>query len=158
MQAITPCLWFDDKAEEAASFYVSVFPNSEILNVSRYGEGAPMPADTALVVNFRLDGLDFQALNGGPGHPFTDALSLSVTAPTQADIDRFWDALAGDGGTPGPCGWLTDRFGLSWQVVPPVLAALLADPDAAAGARVMQAMLAMSKLDIAALQAARDAA
>ena len=158
MQSITPCLWFDDTAEEAASFYVSVFPDSEILNISRYGEGAPMPAGTALVVNFRLDGLDFQALNGGPGHPFTDALSLSVSAPTQADIDRYWDALTADGGTPGPCGWLTDRFGLSWQVVPPVLATLLADPDPAAGARVMQAMLAMGKLDIEALQAARDAA
>ena len=157
MQPITPCLWFDDAAEEAALFYVSVFDNSEVLNVSRYGEGGPMPAGTAMVVNFRLDGLEFQALNGGPGHPLTDAVSFSVTAPTQDDIDRFWDLLTSDGGTPGPCGWLTDRFGLSWQVVPPVLGTLLADPDPGAAARVMQAMLAMGKLDISALQAARDA-
>jgi len=158
MQPIIPCLWFDQNAEEAAQLYVSVFPHSEILNVSRYTENAPMPAGTALVVNFTLDGIEFQALNGGPGHPHSDAVSFSITAPTQEDIDRFWDLLTRDGGSPGPCGWLTDRFGVSWQVVPPVLSTLLADPDPAAAGRVMQAMLAMSKLDISTLQAARDAA
>jgi len=158
MQTISPCLWFDHEAEEAARFYVSVFPNSEVLNVSRFPEGAPGPAGEVMVVAFRLDGQDFQALNGGQGHPFTDAVSLSVNAPTQSHIDRYWELLTSDGGAPGPCGWLTDRYGLSWQVVPPILPILLVDPDPDAASRVMQAMLTMGKLDIAALEAARDAA
>jgi predicted 3-demethylubiquinone-9 3-methyltransferase (glyoxalase superfamily) len=154
MQTITPFLWFDDRAEEAATFYVSVFPNSEVLAVARYPEGGPMPAGTALTVEFTLNGMAFRALNGGPGHPFTDAISLSVSAPIQPEIDRLWEVLTSDGGEPGPCGWLTDRFGLSWQVVPPVLSELLSDPDPAVASRVMQAMMAMGKLDIAELEAA----
>ena len=157
MQTITPCLWFDTQAEEAADFYVSVFPNSEVLAVSRYAEGGPMPAGTALTVEFTLNGIAYRALNGGPGHPFTDAISLSVNAPIQPEIDRLWDLLTSDGGAPGPCGWLTDRFGLSWQVVPPRLSELMSDPDPAVATRVMQAMMAMGKLEIAELEAAAKA-
>ena len=157
MQTITPCLWFVDQAEEAARFYVSVFPDSEVLTVSRYPDDSPMPAGTAMVVEFTLAGLAYRALNGGPGHPFTDAISLSVNAPIQPEIDRLWKLLTSEGGTPGPCGWLTDRFGLSWQVVPPTLSTLLSDPDPAVANRVMQAMLAMTKLDIAELEAAAAA-
>jgi len=156
MQTITPCLWFNGEAEEAAQYYVSVFPRSRILDVSRYGEGGGMPAGTALTVSFELDGVAFQALNGGTEIPFTDAVSLSVRAETQEDIDRLWDTLTADGGEPGPCGWLKDRYGLSWQIVPPILGELLADPDQEKAGRVMQAMLAMSKLDIAGLEAAYD--
>ncbi|AWB87751.1 VOC family protein [Mycetocola zhujimingii] len=154
MQRITPCLWFDDQAEEAARFYVSVFPNSEIVHVSRYGEGAPMPAGTVLVVLFRLDGVDFQALNGGPAFTFSEAVSFYVNADDQAEIDRLWDTLIADGGQPSQCGWLKDKYGLSWQIVPPVLNEMLEDPDVEKARRVMQSMLGMSKLDIAALQAA----
>ena len=154
MQRITPCLWFDSQAEEAAEFYVSVFPNSEIVHVSRYGEGAPMPAGPALVVLFRLDGVDFQALNGGPAFSFSEAVSFYVNADDQAEIDRLWDTLIADGGEPSQCGWLKDKYGLSWQIVPPVLNELLEDPDPEKAGRVMQSMLGMSKLDIAELQAA----
>jgi len=155
MQTISPFLWFDDQAEEAAEFYVSVFPNSRILGVSRYGEGAPRPAGTAMSVTFVLDGLELQALNGGPEFHFTEAISFFVKAETQDEIDRLWARLT-EGGEPGRCGWLKDRYGLSWQIVPPVLFELLGDPDPAASSRAMQAMLGMSKLDIAALRAARD--
>lgn len=154
MQRITPCLWFDTQAEDAAEFYVSVFPNSEIVHVSRYGEGAPMPAGTALVVLFRLDGVDFQALNGGPAFTFTEAVSFYVNADTQDEIDRLWNTLIADGGEPSQCGWLKDKYGLSWQIVPPILNELLEDPDPERAGRVMQAMLAMSKLEIAELEAA----
>src|SRR5450830_1865517 len=154
MQTITPFLWFDDQAEEAAHFYTSVFPSSSILDVTRYGEGAPQ-AGTAMVVTFVLDGLELHALNGGPGFPFTEAVSLYVTAETQDEIDELWTRLT-DGGEPGRCGWLTDRYGLSWQIVPPVLGELLSDPDPARAGRTMQAMLGMGKLDIAELQAAAD--
>ena len=157
-QKITPFLWFDSEAEEAAEFYVSVFDDSRIVSVSRYPEGAPLPAGTALGVSFVLEGLEFQALNGGPGHPFTDAISLFTRADTQAEIDRLWEALTADGGSPGPCGWLTDRFGLSWQIVPQLLGDLLGGPDPDKAAATMQAMMQMSKLDLAALQAAADAA
>ncbi|MET0854504.1 MAG: VOC family protein, partial [Microterricola sp.] len=150
--------WFDTQAEEAAEFYVSVFKNSEILGVSRYGEGAPRPAGSAISVTFVLDGLEFQALNGGPEFSFTEAISLSIAAPTQADIDRLWDALTADGGEPGRCGWLKDKYGLSWQVVPPRLSELLSDPDPAKAGAVMQTMLPMGKLDLAALEAAYNAA
>ena len=154
MQTISPFLWFDDQAEEAAQFYTSVFPRSSILDVTRYGEGAPQ-AGTAMLVTFVLDGLELQALNGGPGFPFTAAVSLSVKAETQLEIDSLWAKLT-DGGEPGRCGWLKDRYGLSWQVVPPVLGELLSDPDPARAGRAMRAMLGMSKLDIAALRAAAD--
>jgi predicted 3-demethylubiquinone-9 3-methyltransferase (glyoxalase superfamily) len=154
MQKITPCLWFDSEAEEAANFYVSLFENSSITAVSRYGEGGPMPAGTALGVNFVLDGVEMQAINGGGAGSFTEALSLSVSAPTQAEIDRLWEALTANGGAESMCGWLKDRYGVSWQIVPPVLGELLSDPDAERAGRVMQAMLTMKKLEIAALQAA----
>jgi predicted 3-demethylubiquinone-9 3-methyltransferase (glyoxalase superfamily) len=157
MQKISPFLWFDDQAEEAANFYVSVFKNSAILDVSRYGEGAPRPAGSAMSVSFVLDGLELQALNGGPQYSFTEAISLFVTAQTQDEIDGLWEKLTSGGGEPGQCGWLKDRYGLSWQIVPPALGQLLGDPDAAKAGRVLQAMLGMSKIDIAQLQAARDA-
>ena len=156
MSQISPFLWFDTQAEEAAEFYVSVFKNSEILGVSRYGEGAPRPAGSAISVTFVLDGLEFQALNGGPEFTFTEAVSFFVNAATQAEIDDLWEKLT-DGGEPGRCGWLTDKYGLSWQVVPPVLGELLGDPDPVKSGRVMQAMLGMGKLDIAALRAAHAA-
>jgi predicted 3-demethylubiquinone-9 3-methyltransferase (glyoxalase superfamily) len=156
MNSISACLWFDGQAEEAAKFYVSVFPNSEIRAVSRYGEGAPMPAGTALVVDFVIDGVPFQALNGGPQFVFSEAISFVVDAPTQAEIDRYWELLTADGGEPSMCGWLKDKYGLSWQIVPPILGELMSDPDPEKSARVMQAMLQMRKLDIAALQAAYD--
>lgn len=156
MQKISPFLWFDTQAEEAAHFYVSVFKNSEILEVSRYPEGSPYPPGTAMVVSFVLDGLEFQALNGGPEYHFTEAISLSVAAETQEEIDELWETLTSEGGEPGPCGWLKDRYGLSWQIVPPILGELLGDADRAKAGRVMQAMMAMGKIDIAALRAAYD--
>ena len=157
MPKIHPFLWFDDQAEEAATFYVSIFKNSSILDVSRYGEGAPRPAGSAMSVSFVLDGLELQALNGGPQFTFTEAISLFVTAETQDEVDDLWEKLTSGGGEPGQCGWLKDRYGLSWQIVPPVLFELLGDPDPDRSSRVMQAMLGMGKLDIAALRAARDA-
>jgi predicted 3-demethylubiquinone-9 3-methyltransferase (glyoxalase superfamily) len=156
MQKISPFLWFDDQAEQAADFYVSIFRNSWIQSVSRYGDGGPGPAGTAMSVSFTLDGLEFQALNGGPLYSFTEAISLFVSAPTQDEIDHLWEKLTSDGGEPGRCGWLKDRYGLSWQVVPPILGELLGDPDPDRSSRVMQAMLTMGKIDIAALQAAYD--
>jgi predicted 3-demethylubiquinone-9 3-methyltransferase (glyoxalase superfamily) len=157
MQKITPCLWFDNQAEEAANYYVSVFKNSRILDVSRYGEGGQMPAGTVLVVNFELDGVQMQALNGGPAFDFNEAISLSVDTPTQEEVDYLWDTLTADGGQEGQCGWLKDKYGVSWQIVPTVMAELLSDPDPVKAANTMQAMLTMRKLDIAALQAAHDA-
>jgi predicted 3-demethylubiquinone-9 3-methyltransferase (glyoxalase superfamily) len=157
MQTISPFLWFDDQAEEAAQLYTSVFSSSSILDVTRYGEGAPQ-AGTAMVVTFMLDGLELHALNGGPGFPFTEAVSLYVKAETQDEIDDLWTRLT-DGGEPGRCGWLKDRYGFSWQIVPPVLVELLSDPDpvrAERAGRVRQAMLGMGKLDISALRAAAD--
>lgn len=156
MQTISPSLWFDDQAEEAANHYVSIFKNSEIRDVSRYGEGASMPAGTAMSVTFLLDGLEFQALNGGPQFTCTEAISFFVTAEAQQEIDDLWEKLTGGGGQPGPCGWLKDKYGLSWQVVSPVLNELLGDPDPAKSSRVMHAMLGMGKLDIAGLRAAYD--
>jgi predicted 3-demethylubiquinone-9 3-methyltransferase (glyoxalase superfamily) len=154
MSSITPCLMFPHSAEEAVNLYVSVIPNSSVREVTRYGEGAPLPAGTVLTIDFVLDGLPVLVINGGPGNPFTDAISLSISADTQDEIDRLWDALIADGGAPGPCGWLTDKFGVSWQVVPPQLVTLLKDPDPERAGRVMQAMMAMSKLNIAELEAA----
>ncbi|MEF2976114.1 VOC family protein [Subtercola sp. YIM 133946] len=155
MQAISPFLWFDTQAEEAANFYVGIFPNSSIQSVSRYPEGSPSPG-SPLGVSFTLDGLEFQALNAGPQFHFTEAISFFVQAETQEKIDYLWNALTADGGEESMCGWLKDRFGLSWQIVPPVLGELLSDPDPDRASRTMQAMLQMKKLDIAGLQAAAD--
>ncbi len=155
MQKITPCLWFDDNAEEAANFYVSIFKNSKVLNVSRYGEGAPRPADMALTVLFQLEGQEFTALNGGPEFKFTEAISLMVNCQTQAEVDELWDKLT-EGGEESQCGWLKDKYGLSWQIVPTVIGELMSDPDPTKAQSVMQALLKMKKLDIAALQRAHD--
>ena len=156
MQKISPFLWFDNQAEEAANYYVSIFKNSKILNVSRYGEGAPLPAGTVMGVTFVLDGVEFQALNGGPQYSFTEAISLFVRAETQEEIDDLWDKLTADG-EPGPCGWLKDKYGLSWQIVPPILGELLADPDPDKAGAVMRAMMEMGKLDIDGLRGAYNA-
>ena len=153
MQKITPFLWFDHQAEEAANFYVSVFKNSKILSVSRYGEGAPRPAGTAMIINFQIDGQDFMALNGGPEFKFTEAVSLFVNCETQEEVDTYWEKLSA-GGEKGQCGWLKDRYGLSWQIVPTALGELMSDPDPEKSRRVMEAMLKMSKIDINALKRA----
>jgi predicted 3-demethylubiquinone-9 3-methyltransferase (glyoxalase superfamily) len=152
MSSISPFLWFDSQAEEAAEFYVSLFPNSRVTSVQRYPEGAPFPAGTAMAVSFVLDGVQFQALNAGPQYQFTEAISLYVDAPTQERIDELWSKLTADGGEPGQCGWLKDRYGLSWQIIPPRLSELLADPEH--GQAVMQTMFGMQKLVIAELEAA----
>ena len=146
-QKITPCLWFDGKAEEAARFYVSLFPDAEVTGMS------PGPGGTPLVVRFRLAGHEYMGLNGGPQYPFTEAISLSVDCDTQQELDRLWGKLT-EGGSEGRCGWLKDRYGLSWQLVPAVLPRLLSDPDRAKAGRVMQAMMGMKRLDIRALEAA----
>ncbi|MET7358845.1 VOC family protein [Streptomyces sp. NPDC005562] len=155
MPRITPNLWFDLQSEEAAQFYVSVFPNSEIKNVSYYGEGAPRPAGTVLTVDFELDGQPYTAINGGPDFTFTEAVSFQIDCADQAEVDHYWTKLS-EGGEEGPCGWLKDKYGLSWQVVPAVLGELITDPDPERSQRAMQAMLGMKKLDVAALQAAAD--
>ena len=156
---ITPCLWFDTQAEEAAKFYASVFKNSKVGKISRYGkEGFEVhgkKAGTVMTVEFELEGQKFLALNGGPHYKFTPAISLMVNCDDQAEIDALWEKLA-EGGEHVQCGWLTDKFGVSWQIVPGILPKLLGDPDRAKAARVMQAMLKMVKLDIAGLQAAAD--
>lgn len=156
MSRITPFLWFDDQAEKAAEFYVSVFPNSKITGLTRYGETGPGKAGSVMTVSFELDGLPVTALNGGPYFKLSEAFSMSVDCADQAEVDRYWDKLL-DGGEPSQCGWLKDRFGLSWQIVPRALPRLLADPDRAKAQRVMAAMLKMIKLDVAALEAAADA-
>lgn len=159
MQKITPFLWFDDKAEEAARFYVGVFKDSKIGKITRYGdEGAAVsgrPKGSVMTVAFQLAGQDFVALNGGPHLNFTEALSFVVNCETQAEVDEFWGKLSA-GGQPSQCGWLKDRFGLSWQIVPTILGELLSDTDAAGSERVMQALLQMGKLDINALKQARE--
>lgn len=151
MANITPCLWYDNQAEEAANHYTSIFPDAKIVDVQRYGEGGPLPAGTVLTVQFELRGQRFMALNGGPGHPFSDAVSFQIDCADQAEVDYYWQRLS-EGGQEGPCGWLTDRFGLSWQVVPRVLPQLLSDPDPDKAARAMQAMMSMKKIDIQAVQ------
>jgi predicted 3-demethylubiquinone-9 3-methyltransferase (glyoxalase superfamily) len=155
VQKITPNLWFDTESEEAANFYVSLFENSKIVEVTRFGEAGPRPAGMVMTVTFLLDGQEFVALNGGPEFKFNESLSLVVNCENQAEVDRLWDALS-DGGEPGQCGWLKDRFGLSWQIVPTVLNELVADPDPEKSQRVMQAMLGMKKLDIAGLERAHN--
>ncbi len=153
MQKITPFLWFDDQAEEAAKFYVATFKNSEIVSVSRYGEGGPRPAGMVMIVTFRLDGQEFVALNGGPEFKLSEAFSLSVDCKDQAEVDYYWERLS-DGGERSQCGWLKDRYGLSWQIVPSALGELMGDPDPEKSQRVMQAMLKMGKIEIAGLQKA----
>jgi predicted 3-demethylubiquinone-9 3-methyltransferase (glyoxalase superfamily) len=155
MQKTRPCLWFDTQAEDAAKFYTSVFKNSEITEISRYGEAGPGPAGSVLTVAFTLDGDEYLALNGGPEFTFNEAVSFQINCDTQAEVDHFWNNLS-DGGEEGPCGWLKDRFGLSWQVVPTALPRLLSDPDPERANRAMKAMLSMGKLDIAALEKAAD--
>jgi predicted 3-demethylubiquinone-9 3-methyltransferase (glyoxalase superfamily) len=154
-QKITPNLWFDTQAEEAAEFYVSVFKNSQIVNITRYTEAGPRPAGMVLTVEFDLDGQRFVGINGGPEFTFDEAVSFQITCADQDEIDYYWERLT-DGGQEGPCGWCKDRFGLSWQVVPGGMAELFADPDQQRATRAMQAMLKMSKLDLAALQRAAD--
>jgi predicted 3-demethylubiquinone-9 3-methyltransferase (glyoxalase superfamily) len=154
-QKITPSLWFDTEAEEAASFYVSVFESSRIVNVARYTEAGPRPAGTVMTVEFELDGQRFVAINGGPQFTFDEAVSFQIGCETQDDVDHYWDRLS-EGGKEGPCGWLKDRYGLSWQVVPTGMAELFDDPDPRRAERAMKAMLGMSKLDVAALRRAAD--
>jgi predicted 3-demethylubiquinone-9 3-methyltransferase (glyoxalase superfamily) len=157
MPKITSCLWFDTQGEDAANFYVSVFPNSSIVNVSLYGEAGPRPAGSVMTVDFELDGRPFMALNGGPQFTFDEAISFVVDCADQDEVDYYWTKLS-EGGEEGPCGWLKDRFGLSWQVVPSALGELASDPDAAKAQAVIKAMLGMRKLVVAELQAAYDAA
>ncbi len=152
---ITPFLWFDHQAEEAAAFYVSVFPNSKVTKVLRYGEAGPGPAGSVMTVEFELEGQPFVALNGGPHFKFTEAVSFVVNCATQADVDTYWEKLAA-GGVHDQCGWLKDRFGLSWQIVPTALIELLGDPDPVKANRVMKAMLGMKKLDVAGLKRAYE--
>lgn len=155
MPRITPTLWFDTQGEEAATFYVSVFPNSKITDVARYGEAGPRPAGTVMTVDFELDGQQYLALNGGPEFTFNEAVSFTIDCADQEEVDYYWAKLS-EGGEEGPCGWLRDRFGLSWQVVPADLGKLMSDPDEGRAQRAMTAMLGMKKLDVAALHAAAD--
>lgn len=152
---ITPNLWFDGNAEEAAGFYVSIFRNSRVVNVSRYTEAGPGQPGTAMVVEFDLDGNTFRGINGGPQFPFNEAVSFEITCSDQAEVDYYWERLT-DGGTEGRCGWLADRFGVRWQVVPAGMEELFADRDQARAKRAMEAMFGMGKLDVAALRAAAD--
>jgi predicted 3-demethylubiquinone-9 3-methyltransferase (glyoxalase superfamily) len=157
MSIVTPFLWFDGQAKEAAELYVSLFPNSRVLGTTPAPEGTPdASAGGVLTVEFELDGTRFTGLNGGPHFQFTEAVSFVIDCADQAEVDHYWDALV-DGGEESQCGWLKDRFGLSWQVVPKQLMELLSDPDPGRSGRAMQAMLQMRKLDVAALQAAADA-
>lgn len=153
--AIIPNLWFDTEAEHAAEFYVSVFDDARIVNVTRYPEGAQRPAGTVMTVDFEIGGQRFTGINGGPQFTFDEAVSFQITCDTQEEVDRYWEALT-EGGSEGPCGWLKDRFGLSWQVVPAGMEELFADPDTSRVSRAMAAMFTMRKLDIAALRAAAD--
>jgi predicted 3-demethylubiquinone-9 3-methyltransferase (glyoxalase superfamily) len=152
---ITPNLWFDTEAEEAAAFYISVFKNSRIVNVTHYTEAGPRAAGTVMTVEFELDGHRFVGINGGPQFTFDEAVSFEIDCETQEEIDYFWARLS-EGGEEGPCGWVKDRFGLSWQVVPTGMEELFSDPDPQRAARAMKAMLQMGKLDIAALRSAAD--
>jgi predicted 3-demethylubiquinone-9 3-methyltransferase (glyoxalase superfamily) len=155
MPSITPNLWFDTQGEEAAEFYVSVFPNSKVTNVTHYSEAGPREAGTVMTVDFVLDGQEFTAINGGPEFTFSESVSFLVNCADQEEVDYYWTKLS-DGGEEGPCGWLKDRYGLSWQVCPVALNELIKDPDQRRVQRVMTAMFGMKKLDVAALQAAAD--
>ena len=152
--SITTFLWFDRNAEVAAEFYTSLFPNSRITKVARWGDGGPAPKGSVMTVAFELAGQTFTALNGGPHYKLTPAVSLAVSCNTQDEIDRYWDALLADGGKPSMCGWLEDRFGLSWQIVPAAIGDLMGDPDPVKAGRVGQALMKMQKLDLAELQRA----
>jgi predicted 3-demethylubiquinone-9 3-methyltransferase (glyoxalase superfamily) len=155
MDRITPCLWFDTEAEEAAQFYASVFPRSRIVRVSHYGSAGPRPEGMVMEVEFELDGRSFLALNGGPQFRFTEAISLQADCKDQDEVDRLWETLS-EGGEEGPCGWLKDRYGLSWQIVPSVLYELIADPDREKAQRAVAAMLQMKKIVIDELERAAD--
>jgi predicted 3-demethylubiquinone-9 3-methyltransferase (glyoxalase superfamily) len=157
MQKITPFLWFDTEGEDAAKFYTSVFPNSKIGEIARYGSAGPRPVGTVMTVSFELDGQRFVALNGGPEFAFSEAVSFLVNCDTQDEVDSYWSALS-EGGEEGPCGWLKDKFGLSWQIVPNRLPELLADPDRERAQRVMEAMLKMRKIEVDELERAAAAA
>ncbi len=154
MQKITPFLWFDHQAEEAAKFYVSMFKNSKILNIARYGEGTPMPKGTVMTVDFVLEGERFTALNGGPMFKFTEAISFLVNCESQDEVDMLWKKLTSNGGVEGQCGWLKDRYGLSWQIIPTALGQMLSDPDPEKAQRVMSAMLKMKKINVETLRQA----
>ena len=153
MQKITPCLWFNDQAEEAACFYISIFKNSTIGEITHYGAGSPRPKRSVLTVRFQLDGQEFLALNGGPQCTFTEAVSFIVHCETQEELDRMWEKLS-EGGEEVQCGWLKDQYGMSWQIVPIVLPTMLSDPNPARAERVLQAVMRMKKLDINALEEA----
>ncbi len=155
MHKITPFLWFDNQAEEAMNFYVSIFKNSKVLSVNRYGEGSPAPKGSVMTANFLLDGQQFTALNGGPIFKFSPAISFVVHCESQAEVDDYWDKLS-SGGKTNQCAWLDDKFGISWQIVPNILLTLLSDTDPVKAGRVMQAMMQMTKIDIAALQRAYE--
>jgi predicted 3-demethylubiquinone-9 3-methyltransferase (glyoxalase superfamily) len=155
MQKIVTSLWFDTEGEDAAKFYCSIFPDSKILNVTRYGSAGPREEGLVMTVDFQLHGQVFNAINGGPDFKFSEATSLIVKCRDQAEVDQLWEKL-GQGGEPGPCGWIKDRFGLSWQIVPVALDELLADPDPGKSQRVMAAMLQMGKIDVAELQRAAE--
>jgi predicted 3-demethylubiquinone-9 3-methyltransferase (glyoxalase superfamily) len=157
MPKITPCLWFDDQAEDAANFYTSVFPSSRIVDVDRYGEAGPRPAGMVMIVTFELDGQLFTALNGGPEFTIDEAISFEVSCETQEEVDHYWSKLS-EGGEEGPCGWLKDKFGVSWQIVPNALPRLLRDSDREKSQRVMKAMLGMKKIEIDELEKAAAAA
>ena len=152
---ITPCLWFDTEAEEAADYYCSIFKNSRVVNVDRYTDAGPREAGTVMTVEWEVDGHRFVGINGGPEFTFSEAVSFQINCEDQAEVDYYWEKLA-DGGEEGPCGWLKDRYGLSWQVVPTGMDELFADPDPAKAERAMRAMLGMRKLDIAALRCAAE--
>ncbi len=154
MPNISPCLWFDIEGEEAATFYTSVFPNSRIVDVARYGSAGPRPEGTVMLVTFELDGQRFLALNGGPEFTFSEAISFEVDCKSQEEVDHYWSTLTEGGGEEGPCGWLKDRYGVSWQIVPRRLTELLSDPDEEKSQRVTNAMLAMKKIDVAELERA----
>lgn len=155
MQKITPFLWFDNQAEEAINFYTSIFRNSRVLNVARYGDAGPGPAGSVMTATFELDGQEFTALNGGPQYKFTEAISFLVNCKTQKEVDELWEKLS-EGGEEGPCGWLKDKFGVSWQIIPTALGEMLSDPDPAKAQRVMEAMLKMKKIEIPLLQQAYE--
>jgi len=157
MQKITPFLWFDSNAEEAVNFYLSIFKNSKITAVSRYGEAGPGPKDSVMAISFQLEGQDFSAINGGPYFTFSPAISFVVDCKTQTEVDWYWERLS-EGGELEQCGWLKDKFGVTWQIVPSVLGELMSDPDPVKAKRVTEAMLKMVKLDIAALQQTYDQA
>jgi predicted 3-demethylubiquinone-9 3-methyltransferase (glyoxalase superfamily) len=156
MQKLTPCLWFDTEGEDAAKFYTSIFPSSRIVKTSYYGSAGPRPEGSVMTVEFELDGRRFVALNGGPQYTFSEAISFQVDCETQEEVDEYWAKLS-EGGEEGPCGWLKDKFGLSWQIVPSALPRLLGDPDREKAQRVMAAMLKMRKIQIDELEAAAAA-